>query len=181
VYEMRKQITIEDVRSFTLKQFDNIKESNEIKKLVLFHTINKYLLMTHSQSELKILGNLVANRCKKPTSKIFQEYEEHLKQTLSRDATLQSTSNVLNKIYSRFKKKFTSDEKKLFFKTIEDFRNEKISLGQVLNFVDKYIHKYENGYLQRQTFYLLYSDIEYTDFFKSFEKSDVNANMGYRA
>lgn len=177
---MWKHVTIEEVHSFTLEQFDKIKKSNDIKKLVNFHTINKYLFMAHNQSELKILGNLVANKDKNPINKIFQEYEEHLKKTLSDDVTLHSTTNVLNKIYSRFKKKFTFDEKKLFFKAIEDFREEKISLGKVLNFVDKYIHKYENGYLQRQTFYLLYSEVEYTDFLKSFEKSDVNANMGYR-
>ncbi|MFB5631229.1 MAG: DUF1722 domain-containing protein [Nitrosopumilaceae archaeon] len=178
---MRKQITIDNVRSFTLEQFDKIKESNDIKKLVNFHTINKYLFLALDQSELKILGNLVANKNKNSTNKIFQEYEEHLKKTLTRDVTLPSTANVLIKIYSKFKKKFTSDEKQFFFKIIEDFKDEKISLGKVLNFVDKYIQKYENGYIQRQTFYLLYSDIEHTDFFKSFEKSDVNADMGYRA
>lgn len=164
VYTMSKHVTAEDVISFTLEQFDKIKKSNEIKKLVHFHTINKYLLMAHSPSGLKILGNLVANKDQKSTGAIFQEYEERLKQTLSTEITIKSTSNVLNKIYSRFKKKFTSDEKNLFLKTIENFRNEKISLGSILNYVDNYIDKYENGYLRRQTFYLLYSDIDYDDF-----------------
>lgn len=156
---MRKQITVEDIRSFTLDQFDKIKESNEIKKLVHFHTINKYLFMAYSQSKLKILGDLVANKDKKPIRIIFQEYEYNLNQILNCEVTLPSTTNVLNKIYSHFKKKLTSDEKKLFLRTIEDFRSEKIPLGEILNHVDNYIHKYANGYLQRQTFYLLFSDV----------------------
>jgi uncharacterized protein YbgA (DUF1722 family) len=160
VYEMRKQVTVEDVRYFTLEQFGKIRESNEIKKLVHFHTINKYLLMMHSQSKLKILGNLVANKDKKPISIIFQEYEYNLNQILNCEVTIPSTANILNKIYSHFKKKLTSDEKKLFLRTIEDFKAKKIPLGEILNHVDNYVNKYENGYLQRQTFYLLYSDVE---------------------
>ena len=157
---MRKQVTVKDSNSFTLKQFEIVKKSNEVKKLVHFHTINKYLFMTHSQKELKILGNLVANQDKKPKRIIFQEYEDHLKQTLSSEVTLTRITNTLNKIYSHFRKKFTTSEKQLFLKIIEDFKNKKISLGKVLNHVDNFIDKYENGYLKRQTFYLLYSDIE---------------------
>ena len=164
---MRKQITVEDVRSFTLERFEEIKKTNDIKKLVNFHTINKYLLLAYGQQELKILGNLVANRDKKPVDTIFQEYEKHLKMSLNGEVTIPSTVNVLTKIYSHFKKKFTPAERKLFLKTIEDFGQEKISLGTVLNYVDNYVHKYENGYLQRQTFYLLFSDVEENFFSKN--------------
>ena len=160
VYSMSKEVTVDDVRSFTMEQFERTKKTNDMKKLVHFHTINKYLLMAHGQKELKILGNLVANRKKAPIKSILKEYEEHLKLAIQGEPTIPSTVNVLNKISSHFKKKFTFDEKKLFLRTVEDYRDQKISLGEILNHVDGYIHKYENGYLQRQTFYLLYSDVE---------------------
>ena len=160
VYSMSREVTVDDVRSFTMEQFERIKKTNDMKKLVHFHTINKYLLMAHGQQELRILGNLVANREKTPMESILKKYEDHLKLALKGELTIPSTVNALNKIYSHFKKKFTSEEKKLFLRTIEDYRNEKISLGEILNHVEGYIHKYENGYLQRQTFYLLYSDVE---------------------
>lgn len=156
---MRKQLTVDDVRSFTLERFEQIKKTNDMKKLVNFHTINKYLLLAYSQKELKILGNLVANRDKNPNDTIFNEYGNHLRMSLNGEITIPSTVNVLNKIYSHFKKKFTPDEKKLFLKIIGDFRDEKILLSEVLNHVDDFIDKYENGYLKRQTFYLLYSEI----------------------
>ena len=157
---MRKQVTLEDVRSFTLEQFERAKKTCEIKKLVHFHTINKYLLMAHNQQGLRTLGKLVANKEKKPLNEILEEYEFYLNQILRCNPTVPSITNVFNKIYSHFRKKLTSAEKKLFLKTIEDFRTEKIPLGKVLNYVDSYVQKFENGYLQRQTFYLLYSDIE---------------------
>lgn len=145
---------------FTLEQFEKIKNTNEIKHLVHFHTINKYLFLVHSQSGLRSMGKLVANKDKKLIGSIFEEYENTLKQILSCNPTIPSITNALNKIYSHFKKKFTAEEKKLFLEQIENFRNGNISLGKVLNDVDNYIQKYENGYLQRQTFYLLYSDID---------------------
>jgi uncharacterized protein YbgA (DUF1722 family) len=161
---LKKQVTLDDVHSFILEQFEKTKNTNQIKNLVHFHTINKYLFLIHSQSGLRSQGKLVANNDKKPISTIFEEYEKTLKQIISCNPTIPSTTNALNKIYSHFKKKFTTEEKKLFLKKIEDFRNGNISLGKVLNDVDNYIQKYENGYLERQTFYLLYSDVEYDIF-----------------
>lgn len=161
---MHKQVTQEDVRSFTIEQFERIKKSNDIKDLIHFHTINKYLFMAQSQSQLRILGNLVANKDKKPASIIFQEYENNLSKIMNCESTIKSTTNVLDKIYGHFKKKFTPEEKKQFLKQIENFRNCDISLGEVLHDLDKYVEKYENGYLQRQTFYLLYSDRGYNLF-----------------
>ena len=157
---MSREVTVDDVRSFTIEQFERAKKANDMKKLVHFHTINKYLLLAHGQSELRILGNLVANREKASLESVLEKYEAHLKLALKDELTIPSTVNVLNKVYSHFKKKFTSEEKKLFLRKIEDYRNQKISLGEILNHIDGYIQKYENGYLQRQTFYLLYSDIE---------------------
>jgi uncharacterized protein YbgA (DUF1722 family) len=169
VIQTRNQVTYEDIRSFTLEQFERIKESNNIKKLVHFHNINKYLFMIFDQNESRILGNVVANKDKKSFDVILSDYEIHLKLTLSKPITITSITNVLNKIYSHFKKKFTSKEKKLFLKIIEDYLQCKISLGHVLNHMDKFIQKYQNGYLERQSFYLLYSDVEDTSFFKSFK------------
>ncbi len=157
---MRKQVTLEDVRSFTLERFQQIKKSNEIKKLVHFHTINKYLFLAHNQNGLRILGKLVSNQDKKSISDIFEEYEYNLNLILISKPTIPSISNVFNKIYSHFRKKLSPAEKKLFLKTIDNYKTGKISLGKVLNHVDNYVQKFENGYLQRQTFYLLYSDVE---------------------
>ncbi len=161
---MTKEVTSDDVRSFTMEQFEKIRRNGQIKKLVHFHTINKYLIMTFGQKELRILGNLVASRNEKSIDSIFDEYEYYLKLAFHGEPTIPSTVNALNKIYSHFKKKFTPEEKKLFLRTVEDYRDQKISLGEILNHVDGYIQKYDNGYLRRQTFYLLYSDIEKEDF-----------------
>ena len=157
---MRKQLTINDVQKFILRQFDHIKSSNDIKKLVKFHTNNKYLLMAHSQNELKTLGNLVANRKKASADRIFQEYEKYLRLALSKEATKSSHVNALSHIYGHFKKKLNDEEKKLFLNAIDDFKFDNVSLGMVLNIVKIYIDKFENNYLLRQTYYLLYSDVE---------------------
>ena len=158
---MRKQISVEDVRSFTIDQFEKVKDSKELKKLVHFHTINKYLFLTFNQKETRILGNLVANRENEYLDYIFLAYEEHLLKLLSGRPTIKTITNVLTKIYGHFKKKFSLEDKKKFLSDIEQYRQGNLTLGKVLNQVDGFVQKYDNGYMQRQTFYLLYSDIEF--------------------
>ena len=156
---MLTQITDKDVKQFVLRQFSSL-DTEDVKKLVKFHTVNKYLLMAHSQEELRVLGKLVANLKGKPKDAILKEYENHLKVALSKEPTLKTNTNVLSKIYAHFRKKLSQDEKDYLLNAIEDFRNQKISLGEILNIVKDFTIKYENTYLARQTFYLLYSDIE---------------------
>ena len=129
---LRTKLTRQDVKQFTLEQFYQISESKNIKNLVRFHTINKYLLMAHSPKELKILGNLVANLQKRPLEEVFQEYNSHLNTALDAEATIGLHANVLTHIYSHFRKKLSEEEKKMLLSGISDYVNEKISLGKIL-------------------------------------------------
>ena len=159
IASMNKQITKRDVEKFILQQFFHFTINKDKKKLVEFHTINKYLLMAYNQKELKILGNLISNLKNESIDKILEEYKVHLKIALSKEFTISSNVNVLNRIYSYFRKKMTEEEKEALLKNIEDFRKERISLGNVLNRIENYIRKYDNSYLARQTYYLIFSEV----------------------
>lgn len=157
---MQTRLSKENVKQFTMDQFNQLIKSKSIKNLVRFHTNNKYLLMAHNPRELKILGNLVANRQKKPFKEIFQEYSSHLDIALDTKATIGHHANVLIHIYRHFREKLSEKEKKLLLSAISDYANEKIPLGKILNEIERLIRKYENKYLLNQTYYLLYSDVE---------------------
>ena len=45
------------IKEYVLDKFINVKNQNEIKNLIRFQSMNKYMIMAHSQKELKILGN----------------------------------------------------------------------------------------------------------------------------
>jgi len=54
-------ISEDNVREYVFERFDDVKKSNKIKTLVIFQAMNKYMIMAHDQTELKILGNIVAS------------------------------------------------------------------------------------------------------------------------
>lgn len=55
----------DDIVKYALYRFENFKK--ELKNnLVIFHTNNKFLLMSHNQEKLQALENIVANHQKNP-------------------------------------------------------------------------------------------------------------------
>jgi uncharacterized protein YbbK (DUF523 family) len=63
---------------YTFAAFRNIRNTKKIKDLINFHTKNKYLIMSYNQKNLKIMGNLIANRNKEPIEDILDKYETFL-------------------------------------------------------------------------------------------------------
>lgn len=49
------------IKEYVFDKFTEVKNQKKIKNLVAFQTMNKYMIMSHSQKELKILGNIVAS------------------------------------------------------------------------------------------------------------------------
>jgi len=58
--ENHKELSLEDINTFVKERFNEVKESKQIKELVSFQSTNKFLIMAHSQEELKIMGRIVA-------------------------------------------------------------------------------------------------------------------------
>ncbi|MFB5639526.1 MAG: DUF1722 domain-containing protein, partial [Nitrosopumilus sp.] len=81
----KQKISEKDVREYIFEQFDNLKNTNKIKDLVSFQAMNKYMIMSHDQKELKILGNIVASNKKVEFSEILIEYEKHLKKSFEKE------------------------------------------------------------------------------------------------
>ena len=67
---------------FLLASFRHLKKKESIRSLIKFHTVNKYILMSHSQSKMKELGNIIGNHNKKNIENVFDSYEKKLKITL---------------------------------------------------------------------------------------------------
>ena len=94
-----EELTQEDISLFVKTKFTEVKDSNSIKNLVSFQTMNKFLIMAHNQEELKVMGRIVASNNKKNLSEILIEYEKHLKLTLKFKPTIQTHSNVMMHIF----------------------------------------------------------------------------------
>ncbi len=154
----QKQITEKDTVEFVLAKFSQVKKSKRIRNLVEFQAMNKYMLMSHNQEELKVLGNLVASYKKMPLSDILDQYEEHLKIALKKEPTVKTHLNVMMHIFGYFSKHFSQSEKDLFNQLLLQFKECQITTGKMLSEIGPLIYRFDNTYLARQTYFLLYAD-----------------------
>jgi uncharacterized protein YbgA (DUF1722 family)/uncharacterized protein YbbK (DUF523 family) len=143
---------------FTLASFRKVKTEGSMKDLVRFHTENKYLLMAYSQAELGKLGNIVANKEKKPFKDLISEYEMHLYDAFSKPPRYTSNINVLTHALGHFSERLSSNEKALFLDWIQKYREEKISLCPAINLIRSWIVRFEDHYLIHQTFFEPYPE-----------------------
>lgn len=146
-----------DIKEYVLERFKEVKKE-KIKNLVSFQSMNKYMIMAHNQDELQILGNIVAGYKKISLLDIMTEYEKHLKMALEKPPTIKSHSNVIMHIFGYFSKNFSQLEKEQFFKLLNEFKGEEITIGKILSEINPIIYRFNNTYLANQTYFLLYSD-----------------------
>lgn len=165
-----EKLSEKDASDYVLERFDQIKKQSMVNELVNFHTINKYLLMAHSQKHLKILGNIVANHEKKSISEMLAGYEINLNQALSSQPTIKSNINVLMHIFGSFSKFFNNSEKELYLYLLNLYRDKKNTLGKTLAEIEPLVYRFNNTYLASQTYFLLYTDVKKGDLFSYLSK-----------
>ncbi len=153
-----QRVSEKEVKEYILERFEDVKKSQKMKNVVSFQAMNKYMVMAHDQNELKILGNIVASYKKISLSELLADYEEHLNLAIEKNPTTKSHINVIMHIFGYFSKNFNQTEKEQFFKLLNEFREEEISIGEILSEINPIIYRFNNTYLASQTYFLLYSD-----------------------
>lgn len=154
----KQKVSEKQITDYIMERFEDVKTRNKIKNLVLFQATNKYMIMSHDQNELKILGNIVASNKRIHFSEILIEYEKHLKKSFEKEPTIKTHSNVIMHVFGYFSKNFTQLEKEQFFELLKQFQEEKITIGNILSKINPIIFKFNNTYLASQTYFLLYSE-----------------------
>jgi len=152
------QLTEKDIIDFILEKFQEVRKSKKFSELVNFQTRNKLMLMAHSQEKLKILGNLVANHKKYNLEHILSDYESHLRTALKKNPTVSSHLNVIMHIFGYFSRNFNQIEKDSFIEIVDHFKQENIPVSTILTEIEPLTYKFDNTYLAKQTYFLLYAN-----------------------
>ena len=171
--ENHKELSEKDVKQFVNKRFQEVKKENKIKQLVEFQAMNKYLIMTHNQEQLRVLGRIVASNKKIKLSEILIEYENNLRLALQSKPTIKTHSNVLLHIFGFFSNNFSDLEKDKFFELLDNYKNEKITIGSILAEIHPIIYRFNKTYLASQTYFLLYANPQEGDVFKILEENKI--------
>jgi uncharacterized protein YbgA (DUF1722 family)/uncharacterized protein YbbK (DUF523 family) len=138
---------------FTLASFREVKKSQRISDLTQFHADCKFLLMSHSQKELRILGNLAANRDEKDIKQILAEYEAHLHESMTAPSKRSSNINVFTHILGYFSKQLSANEKKFFLETVQLYHESRVPFTSALGILKGWAIRFQEEYLMRQTFF----------------------------
>lgn len=149
-YNIRDQFYI---KLYTIASFREVKTDFVYKKLVQFHSANKYLFMSLNQTLMKKMGNIVANRDKIPTSIVLTLYEEELLLLLNKETTRNKRINVLTHIYGYFKKHISQGEKAYYFDVLDDYLNNKVPYSNVLSVLYSWTIRFNEEYLSNQTIF----------------------------
>lgn len=140
-------------RVFLSARFRKLKVKPSMKALVQFHAENKLLLMAYSQKEMRMMGKIVANHDKKKIDVLLEAYQEHLYKALSKPPKYTSNINVMMHAFGYFSKKLSSEEKRFFLNTLEEYRREQSPLSVPLSLLRSYIVRFKEDYLMQQTFF----------------------------
>ncbi len=121
-------------------------------KVVRFHTINKYLLLSHSPKQYRELGALVA-AIKKYTPGDFRDaYSNLFMDTLSVKTTVRKNVNVLQHILGFMKNDLSPGDKKYILDIIEDYRQGLVPLVVPITLIRNFIRTYDVTYIADQTY-----------------------------
>ena len=143
---------------FTMARFRAMQKQGAVRDLVDFHARNKLLLMAYNQSELKLMGGIVANRERRNAKELFPPYRDHLARALSKTPRYTSNINVLMHSLGYFSKDISSREKAYFLDALERYRAGSIPLSAASGIVRSWIVRFDQSYLEQQSFFSPYPE-----------------------
>ena len=135
---------------FTLADFKTVINLDTLYK---YHAKHKYLFMSYNQTLMRKMGNIAANKTNQKLKSILDEYYDCLLLLLSKKSRLPSNINTQMHVMGYFKKMLTQKEKKHFLEVLELYRNKKESISSVNNILVTWIKRFENKYLENQSFF----------------------------
>jgi uncharacterized protein YbgA (DUF1722 family)/uncharacterized protein YbbK (DUF523 family) len=145
-------------RLFATARLRAMQRAGAMRDVVDFHARNKLLLMAYNQSELKVLGRIVANHEHVKIEQLIPSYRKHFARALSKTPRYTSNINVLMHALGYFSREITSREKSYFLETLERYRAGSIPLSAVNSIVNSWIVRFDQAYLQQQTFFTPYPE-----------------------
>ncbi|PIE31760.1 cytoplasmic protein [candidate division KSB3 bacterium] len=150
---------------FTFARFREAKKQTTLHALMEFHSRHKLMLMGYNQSQMRLMGKILANHENSDLQSVTTKYEEHLKLALAKPPRVQSIINVLQHAFGGFSNHLSSEEKQFFLESLEEYRDERIPLSALLHVLRAWAIQYKNSYLLNQSFMNPYpkSLVEITD------------------
>ena len=140
-------------RVFCYRRFQDLVQNGVTRQaLIRFHTIHKYLVLSHSPQHYKTMGQLVAQAKRYHPKDLTVKYGELLMKTLAMKATVRKHVNVLQHILGYFKNRLTVQEKVELLGVIDDYHRGLTPLIVPLTLMKHYVHVFDMSYIRDQVY-----------------------------
>ncbi|MBX3328202.1 MAG: DUF523 and DUF1722 domain-containing protein [Nitrospira sp.] len=140
-------------RVFCYRRLQNLLHNGlNRQELIRFHTIHKYLLLSHSQQHYKTMGQLVAQAERYRPKDLTAKYADLFMKTLAVRATVRKHVNVLQHIVGHFKKRMSPREKAELLGVINDYHQGLTPLIVPLTLVKHYVQFFDVSYIRDQVY-----------------------------
>jgi uncharacterized protein YbgA (DUF1722 family)/uncharacterized protein YbbK (DUF523 family) len=140
-------------RVFAFRRWkDFLAESEDLGRLVEFHTNHKLQLMAHSPQLYREMGKLVAEGKSMDRPRLLARYPELFMRALALHATAKKNADVLMHIMGYFRKELTHGEKAELLEVIRQYHDRLIPLIVPVTLLRHYVNKYDQQYLKKQLY-----------------------------
>lgn len=143
---------------YAMFRFQAVKQSCSMKELVRFHSEYKFLLMAYHQTQLRLLGKIVANQENQRTEELMELYEQHLGLALSRPPSRSNYINAFMHIFGYFSGTLSEKEKSFLLDRLQKFRDDKIHISAIQNVMRAYAIQRNLDYLLHQAIWSPYPE-----------------------
>lgn len=138
---------------FTLARFRSIKENLKMSDLVEFHANHKYLYLAINQSQMRLLGRIVANHSKYANDLVFEEYHQQLKLMFKSNPRVKNILNVWMHIMGYFSKQLSAPEKAFILQKMNDYAQDVIPASVITELLYSLCIRFNHEYLLKQYFF----------------------------
>ena len=140
-------------RVFSLNDFYlSLGEARSYDAFVKFHSRYKLVLMAHSPTAYKKMGQMVASIKEWDVDSFYYEYRQQFMDAIKNRASRKNKTNVLMHLQGYFKRSLTKDQKQELAALIMSYREGNQPILAPLALINHYLKEYPDPYLQLQTF-----------------------------
>ena len=143
---------------YTMFRFQSVRQSCLMKELVRFHSEYKFLLMAYNQTQLRLLGKIVANQENLSVDDVMERYEQHLGLALSRPPSRNNYINAFMHIFGYFSDTLSEKEKQFILDRLQKYREDKVHISAIQNVMRAYAIQRNLDYLLNQSIWSAYPE-----------------------
>lgn len=140
-------------RVFCYRRWQDLVQSGVTRQaLVRFHTIHKYVLLTHHPPQCEVLGRLIGQAHQYRPEELAHRYGELFMKALAVKATVRKHVNVLQHILGYFKERLGAHEKVELLGVIGDYHHGLTPLIVPLTLIKHFVQIFDVSNIRDQVY-----------------------------